>query len=308
MIKHLILILCFLFPLTEAFADVSDTDVPSAQVEDKVNTSTKTPLTKIESQVTVDSKLIRTLEDQLAQVKIKNDLLKEYQSSLLSTVYWSLSFLGGITVLLIGYGWWSNTKIHEKDKQEIKQEVSNLLNEWEVKIKLDSTEFIKEQSKNIDTKIGRVFDQLKETEKSTKEQLDKYSEDSKTINKLLAEKVVLLESSASSLKSSQALIRSDISDIEERLWDTRGVISNVLLTQAEGIENALELTSDARIQLILKRLKDTLVKLLNSPNPELKPYFINTIKNALTKLDGKYAVEVSEALELLDKIKVVDIK
>lgn len=306
MIKHLILILCFLFPLADAFADVSGTDASSTQVEDKANPSTKTPPTKIESQVTSDSKLIRALEDQLAQVKTQNDLLKEYQSSLLSTVYWSLSFLGGITVLLIGYGWWSNAKIHEKDKEEIRQEVSNLLEKWEVDIKLTNTEFNKEQLKTVDTKIGSVFDQLKEIEKSTKEQLDRYSQDSKNINKLIADKVDSLEVASESLRIKHARLVCEVNVIEERVWDTRGVTANVLLTQAEGIVHALELGSDARVSLILNRLKDTLEKLLNSPEPELRPYFINTIRNAVTKLEGKFAVEVSEVIELLDKVKLVD--
>lgn len=306
MIKHLILILCFLFPLADAFADVSGTDASSTQVEDKVNPSTKTPPTKIESQVTSDSKLIRALEDQLAQVKTQNDLLKEYQSSLLSTVYWSLSFLGGITVLLIGYGWWSNAKIHEKDKEEIRQEVSNLLEKWEVDIKLTNTEFNKEQLKTVDTKIGSVFDQLKEIEKSTKDQLDRYSQDSKNINKLIADKVDSLEVASESLRIKHARLVCEVNVIEERVWDTRGVTANVLLTQAEGIVHALELGSDARVSLILNRLKDTLEKLLNSPEPELRPYFINTIRNAVTKLEGKFAVEVSEVIELLDKVKLVD--
>lgn len=306
MIKHLILILCFLFPLADAFADVSGTDASSTQVEDKANPSTKTPPTKIESQVTSDSKLIRALEDQLAQVKTQNDLLKEYQSSLLSTVYWSLSFLGGITVLLIGYGWWSNAKIHEKDKEEIRQEVSNLLEKWEVDIKLTNTEFNKEQLKTVDTKIGSVFDQLKEIEKSTKEQLDRYSQDSKNINKLITDKVDSLEVASESLRIKHARLVCEVNVIEERVWDTRGVTANVLLTQAEGIVHALELGSDARVSLILNRLKDTLEKLLNSPEPELRPYFINTIRNAVTKLEGKFAVEVSEVIELLDKVKLVD--
>ncbi|MCG9703306.1 hypothetical protein L1D19_24955 [Vibrio natriegens] len=304
MIKHLILILCFLFPLADAFADVSGTDASSTQVENKVSSSAKTLPTKIESQVTSDSKLIRALKDQLAQMKTQNDLLKEYQSSLLSTVYWSLSFLGGITVLLIGYGWWSNAKIHEKDKEEIRQEVSNLVEKWEVDIKLTNTELNKEQLKTVDTKIGRVFEELKEIEKSTKDQLDKNSEDFKTLNKLIMDKVDALEISSETLKAHHARLRSDVSVIEERVWDTRGVTSNVLLTQAEGIVHALELGSDGRVSLILKRLKETLEKLLDSPNPELRPYFINTIRNALTKLEGNYAVEVSEVLELLDKIKV----
>ncbi|EOX4082271.1 hypothetical protein ACM65P_003345 [Vibrio alginolyticus] len=307
MIKHLILILCFLFPLADAFADVSGTDASSTQVENKVNSSTKTPPTKIESQVTSDSELIRALEDKIAQMKTQNDLLKEYQSSLLSTVYWSLGFLGGITVLLIGYGWWSNTKIHEKDKEEIRQEVSNLVEKWKVDIMLTTTELNKEQLKNVDTKVGSVFEQLKEIEKSTKDQLDKYSQDSKSINKLIEDKVDALEVSSNSLKANYAQLRYNVSIIEERVWDTRGVTSNVLLTQAESIVYALELgTEGSRVGLILQRLKETLENYLKGPNPELRLFTITSIRDVLTKLDGKYAVEASEIIELLDKVKLAE--
>ncbi|MGM6659083.1 hypothetical protein [Vibrio parahaemolyticus] len=318
MIKNLIIILCFLSPLTNTFASVPDTGSPSNRIEEKVNSdANKTPTkieekvnssenkspTKVEDQITSDSKLVRTLEAQLEHMKAKNQLLKEYQSSLLDTVYWSLSFLGGITVLLIGYGWWSNSKIHEKDKQEIKQEISTLVKEWEVRIKLDNTELNKEQLKTIDAKMGRVSDQLRDTEKSLKKQLDAYNEDFKNSNIAISEKVSSLESDVSDLNSAKVQLQIDLSLVEERVWDTRGVISNVLLTQAEGIESALELGKDGTIDLILIRLKETLENLLNSPTPELKPFFIDSVRSVLIKLDRPYSVKVSEVLELLDKIK-----
>lgn len=300
------IILCFLSPLTNTFAGVPDTGSSSNRIEEKVNSNVNKAPTKVEDQITSDSKLIRALEAQLEQMKAKNQLLKEYQSSLLDTVYWSLSFLGGITVLLIGYGWWSNSKIHEKDKQEIKQEISSLVKEWEVRIKLDNTELNKEQLKTIDDKMGRVSDQLRDTEKSLKKQLDAYNEDFKNSNKTISEKVSSLESGVSALNNAKVQLQIDLSLVEERVWDTRGVVSNVLLTQAEGIESALELGKYGTIDLILIRLKETLENLLNSPTPELRPFFIESVRNVLIKLDRPHSVKVSEVLELLDKVKIIE--
>ncbi|MGF1845349.1 hypothetical protein L4C39_19585 [Vibrio clamense] len=286
MVTRILLILSFLFPI-------------GSYAEDIVSKN------KIEETAGVNQKVVIELKAQLQEMKIRNDLLEKHQSSLLSTIHWSLSFLGGITVLLIGYGWWSNSKVHEKDKQELKQEITNLLGEWEVRIKLDNADVISEQSKTIDNRLIRVDEQVKEAEKSFDEKLEKLFGESKNSNEKLSERVDTLAQLTSKLSVNQTKLESDVFDIEERVWDLKGVYANILLTQAQGLDAARELGSEYgyRIKLILKRTLKTLEKITKEGNPTLKPYFIEKLKGSLNSLDSIYSVEVSEVFELLDKVK-----
>ncbi|RBM44883.1 hypothetical protein DLR65_18945 [Vibrio tarriae] len=287
MVAKILLILFFLFTI-ESYAE----DIVSKNKNEEI--------------VDINNEFVIELKAQLQEMKIRNDLLEKHQSSLLSTIHWSLSFLGGVTILLIGYGWWSNSKVHEKDKQELKQEISSLLGEWEVRIKLDNADVISEQSKTIDNKLIRFDEQLKGVEKSLDEKLEKLFDESRSSDEKLSQKVDSLAQLTSTLIVKQTMLGSDVFDVEERVWELKGITANVLLTQAQGLDAARELGSDYgfRIKNILSRIQKTLESFTKTSNPTLKSYFVDNLKKSLNNLDSIYSVEVSEVLELLDKVKI----
>ncbi|EOU9527334.1 hypothetical protein ACOJBV_003631 [Vibrio cholerae] len=287
MVAKILLILFFLFPI-ESYAE----DIVSKNKNEEI--------------VDINNEFVIELKAQLQEMKIRNDLLEKHQSSLLSTIHWSLSFLGGVTILLIGYGWWSNSKVHEKDKQELKQEISSLLGEWEVRIKLDNADVISEQSKTIDNKLIRFDEQLKGVEKYLDEKLEKLFDESRSSDEKLSQKVDSLAQLTSTLIVKQTMLGSDVFDVEERVWELKGITANVLLTQAQGLDAARELGSDYgfRIKHILSRIQKTLESFTKTSNPTLKSYFVDNLKKSLNNLDSIYSVEVSEVLELLDKVKI----
>lgn len=51
--------------------------------------------------------------------------MKDYQSSLLDTVYWSLASILMIVMFLLGYGWFTNYRQYERDKESMKTALAN---------------------------------------------------------------------------------------------------------------------------------------------------------------------------------------
>lgn len=63
---------------------------------------------------------IKLLENQI-------QLQREFQSAILDTVYWSL---GGVFVavgLLLGFGWFANFKVYDRDKQALQSDIDTRL-------------------------------------------------------------------------------------------------------------------------------------------------------------------------------------
>lgn len=276
---------------------------------------------KIEETESVNNKVLIELKAQLKEMKMRNELLELHQSSLLSTVHWSLSFLGGITLLLIGYGWWSNAKVHDKDKQQLKHEIATLLGEWEVKIKLDNADVLSENSKSVDHRLSRVDEQLRSTEtrvdeqvrgleKSLDKKLEQITGESKNSNEKLTDKVNSIAELTSQLSVNQNKIESDMLYVEERVWDIKAVIANVLLTQANGLDAARKLGDGYgyRIELILQRSKRTLEDFIKKESPTLKSFFVEKFKGSLNSLDNTYSVKVAEILALLEKVQIKDVE
>jgi hypothetical protein len=47
----------------------------------------------------------------------------ELSTRLLNTVYWSLGTLATVTALLIGFGWFANFRVYERDKGAMRTEL-----------------------------------------------------------------------------------------------------------------------------------------------------------------------------------------
>lgn len=68
--------------------------------------------------------------EELAELKQKNRVLeaqlqitRDYHSSLLDTVYWALAGVFVVVGLLLGFGWFANFRIYERDKDILRKEL-----------------------------------------------------------------------------------------------------------------------------------------------------------------------------------------
>ena len=97
-----------------------------------------------------------TQSQELLQAQI--EVMREYDQKLLDTVYWSLGVIGGIAVLLLGFGWFVNFKVYERDKRSMQQELDSTLRREIAEAKEKQDELIREATKAIPDQIKDVVD------------------------------------------------------------------------------------------------------------------------------------------------------
>ncbi|SDU04168.1 hypothetical protein [Halopseudomonas salegens] len=77
---------------------------------------------EVESVAATDASSIdreREIELLRAQLEVR----REHQTDLLQTVYWALGGVFFLVSLLVGFGWFGNFKVYERDKQSLKEEM-----------------------------------------------------------------------------------------------------------------------------------------------------------------------------------------
>lgn len=67
----------------------------------------------------------QTESEKIAVLQAQLDLMRQYDQRLLNTVYWSLGSIGGIVLLVVGLGWYTNFRIYRRDVEDIKRDVKN---------------------------------------------------------------------------------------------------------------------------------------------------------------------------------------
>lgn len=61
---------------------------------------------------------------EIAILKAEVAAAQTFRTDTLSTIYWSLSTVAGVVLLLVGFSWWSNFKVYERDKQLLMDEMA----------------------------------------------------------------------------------------------------------------------------------------------------------------------------------------
>ncbi|HEU4594887.1 MAG TPA: hypothetical protein VFS10_06935 [Pyrinomonadaceae bacterium] len=68
--------------------------------------------------------------DEVIALRAQLETMRQYDQRLLETVYWALSATGGIVLLIIGLGWYTNFRLYKRDVVDLKREIqSSLRNE-----------------------------------------------------------------------------------------------------------------------------------------------------------------------------------
>jgi hypothetical protein len=74
--------------------------------------------------------------DALVAVQAKEiELIREFQGDLLTTVYWALGGTFALTTLLLGFGWFLNFRVYERDKNALHDELLGVLRQEQAKLR-----------------------------------------------------------------------------------------------------------------------------------------------------------------------------
>ena len=243
-------------------------------------------------------------ENEIALLKEQNKLIREYQGSLLDTVYWALGGVFATAALLAGFGWWSNFKLYEADKQRLQQELTTKINELEAKLALrletNRTELERAVDVKGETHLSRLLTELTDVRANISTLTDESRQRSDEIKAVREALITEIQNTNISVLNTSA----DLRFVEEFVWDMRGVPENILYTQCQGVEAALLAENTERVNRILSRMKEALQKHFVDKSKALDKITREKIRNTLSSLSVGSSMPAGEVLELLNKIPV----
>lgn len=245
-------------------------------------------------------KIISKLEAQVANLKLQNQLIQNYQDKMSSVVYWALGVVAGIFALLMSYSVFTNFRFYEQDKERLKKELQSVIDIFKsdlgVKFEQDrgdlerafdlrnesNIKIILEQGTEVRAKIDSVRAEFIEGLDSTKKEQSTLSEK--------------LDHS----KKTMQTFATQFFAVEEMVWDLKGIPECILITQSQAIDAALEADNVYFVTSTLKRLGETLKKHYIEGDDVLDPSDLGVIEEMLGKAatkDGQSVRAVRQKLK-----------
>jgi hypothetical protein len=212
----------------------------------------------------------RSFDSTVVALRAQNAIIREYQQDLLTTVYWSLGGLGVIAGLLLGFGWFANFRIYERDKAALRQDILGVLRE----------EVAKEH-----TMIAAA---LSKSDEHLRSRLDEIS----------AAASEAAESAAKSVEGRLQMLREhidrrltdielDVTELEADQWAAQKVFTNELRAAVKMVRLAQKLDQEWQISRGLDRVHQSL-KSGADPDADLS----RSVVAMLDSLPPSYSTEV----------------
>lgn len=67
--------------------------------------------------------------EEVAVLRAQLETMEKYQERLLDTVYWSLGALGAVFLALIGFSWFTNFRVYDRDRAALAQDLRGVVHE-----------------------------------------------------------------------------------------------------------------------------------------------------------------------------------
>jgi hypothetical protein len=200
--------------------------------------------------VTGTSFLADPYRDQVNALAAQNQILKEFQSDLITTVYWSLGVLAAVFLVLIGYNWFTSFKEYEKNKASLKQE---LLGEVELKIAENNESIFnlkREALSEVDNRITQQFLIATQNFVST-------GDHQKSLDEIDAQLATIRDNAQArddffERRYQYAMLVTR--EIEEWMWEEKQVFGNILIAQSDTLAAAIKYDSDYFTKSVLERI------------------------------------------------------
>jgi len=218
-------------------------------------------------------------EREVDVLRAQLEIMRSYDERLLSTVYWSLGGLITIAALLIGFGWFANFRVYERDKNALAKELRSIL-ENEIR-----TTF-----QNLEENIGKRFEVLKkEMEKAATSATKSFESE--------------VKQQFGEVRYDLFSLKYKVTESEAEQWLTRGVHTNALRRYCGTLEIALERNSQFLVSRSLDNmhaiLKAIIEKRSSLPDAEL----IREVSAVLGRVPEEHGIAVSAIHGLLESIR-----
>lgn len=253
----------------------------------------------------------------------QNVLLKEFHDSILQTVYWALGFVGTLVAILFTINWYSSYRMYEADKKQITDRLDASEKSMRVLVESGIGAAKSEAAQEVDVRLAGVSREIRGEMQALRDyvanmsaqavargdsivsRLDNQLSDSRTeFVKLLDKHAAELAQFMSATNGAINSIGSSIDNllerdalrvrqiygveatarlIEEQVWEIKKIPNNVVLTQMQGAEAALEAKNDGMVRFFLERLKSKIEKDYAGISTEERKKFLKEIGKNLDK-------------------------
>lgn len=249
-----------------------------------------------------------SIDTDILVLRTQNDLIQSYQSSILSTVYWALGVALSLAFFLAGYGWWTNHKLFEVEKERIQDQLNSKINELETKLALRLETNRSELEKAVDAKgeaqLSRLLSEMGEVRSNISDLNTGANSLSEKLRKSSELFVKRIGETDSKIVALAADLEVELRFVEEYVWEARGVPANILRAQCSGIEQALINKSIPYINMTLLRMKSTIQNYFLDKAGSIEKSQYDEIYTLLTNIGKTKGVQVGEIFEALGKLKV----
>ncbi|MEH6999875.1 MAG: hypothetical protein V7542_15875 [Limnobacter sp.] len=208
---------------------------------------------------------------------------QRFQEQVLSTVYWSLGTLGAVAVLLVGYGWWTNFRVYERDKQSLEREMRSIL--------LDAVRQLKDEHQALAEKqYSELSQNLSEAVSSTEKRI------STATGALIetSEKQILAQ--VAQVKSSYNTLRNDVRklDLAAQLQERQGALSeelyrNALQSSVSALELANQIGDEFDVGDVLDLVAEDINTVLKGNDRPIDNFLVGQLVEALDAVKGTHA-------------------
>ena len=208
---------------------------------------------------------------------------QRFQEQILTTVYWSLGTLAGVAVLLVGFGWWTNFRVYERDKQSLERELRTLLVE-------SSAQARDEQKKASADQYAALRQQLESALSAGETRLSTtFTTLSEASEKRLAAQVAQVRSTYTTLRDQVRELHLS-AHVRERLEERASKsYRNALQTTVTALELANEIGEDYSVGNILDLVTEDMNTILSGNDLPIDNFLVGQLIDALNAVKGSHA-------------------
>ncbi len=219
----------------------------------------------------------------VALLKAQLEDSRKFQEQLLSTVHWSLGTLATVVALLVGFGWFANFRMYERDKAALERDLrAQLLNELQKR----SDEASRVVQKRFSDQDTRLESGLQDTSDRLKDDLKSQIESSE---KKSAGRELVLNAALDFIKKDVANLKIliELGDREKSINDK--VYRNALSKSVTALELANEIGYSYTIGEVLDLVASDIDTIFTEKVNPIDNFLVGRLVKALDSVEGIHA-------------------
>ena len=239
-------------------------------------------------------------DDQAAILRAQLEVMREYHSTMTSTVYWALGVVGGLTLALLAFASYVNLRVSDRERDALRADLlghtDQSLAELSRSLQTKSTELFRDQSK--------AFEVLREQlESGVRAHLDNANEEiSKAvsgIDKDITRRIAPIAKSIQSIERQLLDQQLEAIELEAGYWELKKVKANELaqwLNYGVAAANSQHGPDSWRVQRCLEKIDEALVD-----GFEADHRIASKVDELMAALKGNFPVTASRIREKITR-------